>query len=160
MPITVECFECRAVFMKAPSQVRERNFCCKECRLKWMSRNNREVINVPGHNKGCKKPHLSEYNRVNNPKREWTIETRTQSRKRALKQTESIDQGISYRKYYGRHLHRVIAEGKIGRKLTSDEVVHHIDGNKLNNNPENLMVVTKEEHARIHHKNKTHETSN
>ena len=28
--------------------------------------------------------------------------------------------------------------------------VHHIDGNKLNNNVENLMVMTKAEHSRLH----------
>ena len=32
--------------------------------------------------------------------------------------------------------------------------VHHLDGNKLNNNINNLMVVTKREHQFIHKKNK------
>ena len=46
--------------------------------------------------------------------------------------------------------HRIIVEEMLGRKLSSDEVVHHIDGNKWNNNPDNLMVVTRKEHALIH----------
>ena len=56
----------------------------------------------------------------------------------------------SYSKFYGRHLHRVIAEKMLGRKLTTDEVVHHIDGNKQNNEPENLQVMTRSEHILEH----------
>lgn len=48
--------------------------------------------------------------------------------------------------------HRRIVEAHIGRELTSDEVVHHKDGNKSNNDISNLEVVTRAEHARIHAK--------
>lgn len=51
-------------------------------------------------------------------------------------------------------LHRLIAEQKIGRKLKPNEVVHHIDGDKLNNDPDNLCVMTRGEHARLHLKGK------
>ena len=50
----------------------------------------------------------------------------------------------------GQVLYRLIAESKIGRELTSDDEVHHIDGNHLNNNLENLIVVSRSEHTRIH----------
>lgn len=39
------------------------------------------------------------------------------------------------------YVHTLVAEAKIGRKLTADEVVDHIDGNKLNCAPENLRVI-------------------
>ena len=49
------------------------------------------------------------------------------------------------------YLHIVIAEKKLGRFLLPDEVVHHRDLNKLNNNPDNLMVfATKGDHTRFH----------
>lgn len=38
------------------------------------------------------------------------------------------------------YVHRIAAERKIGRKLKSKEIVHHIDGNKKNNSLDNLMV--------------------
>ncbi|KAA0888795.1 HNH endonuclease [Oryzomonas rubra] len=38
--------------------------------------------------------------------------------------------------------HRLIAAEKIGRPLMNSEKVHHIDGNKQNNSPENLEVCT------------------
>ena len=49
-------------------------------------------------------------------------------------------------------LHRLIMEEHLGRKLTSDEIVHHIDGNKLNNDISNLQVMTRGEHSRLHRK--------
>jgi len=56
-----------------------------------------------------------------------------------------------YKKYLGRHEHRVIAEQKIGRPLVKGEVVHHIDGNCHNNDPENLEIITQSEHLRRHY---------
>ena len=46
--------------------------------------------------------------------------------------------------------HILIAEKKIGRKIKKNEDVHHIDENKTNNDPENLMVMKKSDHTRLH----------
>lgn len=59
--------------------------------------------------------------------------------------------------------HRLIAEKYLltdensieinGKKyLRRDYVVHHKDRNKLNNDVNNLVVMTKEEHSSLHHK--------
>lgn len=48
--------------------------------------------------------------------------------------------------------HRYVMENIIGRKLTKKEVVHHIDGNGFNNNKENLILMTKIEHHKLHYK--------
>lgn len=45
---------------------------------------------------------------------------------------------------------RIIMENYLGRNLLSEEEVHHIDGNPLNNNIDNLEVLTKSEHLKIH----------
>lgn len=47
-------------------------------------------------------------------------------------------------------LHRYLMQIKLGRKLKSTEIVHHIDENKLNNDIDNLMIVTRSEHNKIH----------
>ena len=47
--------------------------------------------------------------------------------------------------------HRLAAAKKIGRHLLPGEEVHHIDGEPLNNNPNNLLVFkTKADHRRHH----------
>lgn len=48
--------------------------------------------------------------------------------------------------------HVVVAENILGRILQKDEVVHHVDGNKKNNNPKNLEVMNKRERASLHGK--------
>lgn len=45
--------------------------------------------------------------------------------------------------------HRFVMEQQLGRKLSSQETVHHLDGNSLNNNPKNLIFFpSKTEHQR------------
>lgn len=58
------------------------------------------------------------------------------------------------KKYRGRYAleYRVIAEKMIGRPLKKNEVVHHKDGNRKNNAPENLEVLDKSAHTKLHQK--------
>lgn len=46
--------------------------------------------------------------------------------------------------------HRVVMEKTLGRKLTTKEIVHHIDLDPKNNVEINLMLTTREEHNQIH----------
>lgn len=48
--------------------------------------------------------------------------------------------------------HRFVMECKIGRYLTDEEVVHHIDFNKSNNNPDNLMLFPNQSRHILFHK--------
>jgi len=47
--------------------------------------------------------------------------------------------------------HVVVAEKMLGRDLDGrHEVVHHLNGDKLDNRPENLLVCTKSQHRILH----------
>lgn len=46
--------------------------------------------------------------------------------------------------------HRLLMEESLGRPLTANEDVHHINGVKDDNRLENLVVLTKSDHHRLH----------
>ncbi len=139
--LKVKCSWCGQIIERYPSQlkVNKHNYCSKQCRSLSISKKS----NPEGY---TKHPHLSFYNQATNPNK-MTPEIRRKLRTARL----GTGLGVSYVKFYGRHLHRVVAEMKIGRALMPGEIVHHIDGNIHNNSPENLMVLPNQaSHAKLH----------
>ena len=59
---------------------------------------------------------------------------------------------ITMGEHKGRLEHVVIMECHIGRRLMANECVHHIDHNRANNSIENLALMTKSDHSRLHAK--------
>lgn len=141
----VKCHWCGKEFDRWPSTVKERNFCSRECQGKFNSKkHNPDGYKCRDFSKNSKR--MTEMNKELNPGR-MTLETRTKLREAHL----NTGNGESYAKLYGRHEHRVVAEKMLGRKLLPREVVHHIDGNKRNNEPENLIVFKNQsEHLEWH----------
>jgi predicted DNA-binding protein YlxM (UPF0122 family) len=71
------------------------------------------------------------------------------------RQSETIMSSMGYPTYSGgkyanRPVHAVLMEQNIGRPLRPDEIVHHIDEDKLNNNLNNLALMTTGAHQRLH----------
>ena len=52
--------------------------------------------------------------------------------------------------------HRIVLHREDPREDETVLVVHHIDGNKSNNDPANLVWMTPEDHARLHHTGENH----
>ncbi len=46
--------------------------------------------------------------------------------------------------------HILVAEREIGRPLTEHEEVHHLDFNRSNNRPRNLLVLLATQHSKLH----------
>ena len=57
-----------------------------------------------------------------------------------------------YKNTDGRFTHRVVAESIVGRPLRKGEVVHHVDGDKLNNSKGNIFVCDSNSHHLATHR--------
>ncbi|WP_373222702.1 HNH endonuclease signature motif containing protein [Flavonifractor plautii] len=116
------CTRCGKALYRPPSKRKQgRPFCSRQCHMKTL---NEEL----------------------NPSR-MTPEVRAKLRAAHMDSGE----GLTYSKFLGRHTHRVVAELMLGRPLQPGEVVHHIDSDKRNNSPDNLMVfVSQAEHVAWH----------
>lgn len=133
MKIEVACDWCGKIILKYPSRVGPHNFCCRECLANYSSKSK----NPDGYAELKDYTHISEHmtalNEQLNPER-MTFQTRAKLRAARI----DSGSGRAYTKTFGQHTHRVVAEQKLGRPLRPGEVVHHLDGNPRNNDPQNL----------------------
>lgn len=148
MKLKVICDWCGEEMERYGSQIRGKQhlFCSKECLAAYSnkSKNPERYLKLKDYTNMRK--HLSELNRAMNPTR-MIPETRTKLRNAKL----NTGEGKSYAKQYGRHEHRVVAEQVLGRELLPGEIVHHIDGDKRNNDQINILILeSQSEHAKLH----------
>lgn len=47
--------------------------------------------------------------------------------------------------------HRVVVSSLLGRPLREQEIVHHLDGDRANNSPNNLFLTDRHDHFRLFH---------
>lgn len=67
-----------------------------------------------------------------------------------------LEQGRWYIQVDGKKkaFHRWLVEQREERTLKPNEIVHHLDYDQWNNDPDNLVVLTRAEHMRLHGKDK------
>ena len=119
--MTVHCIVCGKALER--NHPKKKNFCCSEHRDIWM----RENVDFAKLSRGHKAKHLTALNKERNPHCHIADRGKANSRKA-----------------------RAAAEAYIGRPLEHGEVVHHMNGNAEDNNPQNLLVMPDRQHRQLH----------
>lgn len=146
MKLQIRCDWCGKEFYKPSCKITPHNFCCRQCLADFSNKEKNPTGYTVLKNYTNISANCSRMNEAMNPTR-MTAEVREKLRTSKLNSGE----GKTYTKRYGRHEHRVVAEEILGRPLLAGEVVHHIDGKKRNNSPENIMVFPSQSaHAKFH----------
>jgi len=122
--------------------IKRKRFCSRKCQTYW----------------------LHKYGSLKDRKVYWTAEAKEKMRQTILEQYRNGRVSVGWKKYKTKERisgrgyifighkrkHQELMEKKLGRRLKKGEVVHHIDGDKLNNNLDNLVVMSRSEHMKLH----------
>lgn len=155
------CASCGKPVYRTPSSVRAEVFCSMVCRDEEQRRHRIfKICDVCGEEFWLRKsqagyrPNAVCSADCNNRRRITTGIGRTHNGKPAIK-----DAGGYIRVWEPDHPncfrggwvleHRLVVEGVVGRYLNTDEHVHHLNGVKHDNRPENLQLLSKLEHMSI-----------
>lgn len=127
-------------FRSQETRKRDGKTYCRSCACKVTAQ---KKIGKPAHNKGVIYQHLRG---ENHPKWKGGTYVSSDGYRMIL---VSHDNNITKWKNYKKE-HIVVMESKLDRKLLSNEVIHHVDGDKLNNSIDNLWLTNHRGHRIVH----------
>ena len=154
------CNQCETAF-DYRSRGRERLFCSRSCSdIYWHLRGRKphepvEEVSCVVCSKQWKPAHSNREARFCSPTcaakgTNASARIRTPEAKEKADNAKRSKGSKGYVKRGGKHEHRKVVEEELGRPLRSDEIVHHDDENKQNNDPTNLILTNRADHLREH----------
>lgn len=144
------CWNCKKEFELNSCETRVKENRVHYCSLKCRDEAKRigKVVKC----KNCGKEFYTTRNELCSKKCAYEYKSKISNHKLYMENGYLVKFKNGYNKKGNAKLHRLIMEEHLGRKLKSSEVIHHIDGNKLNNDISNLKVMTRGEHSKLHRK--------
>lgn len=130
------------------SEVRKKSFCNHYCSASYFGAINKKEKNNIDKNVRIKKTNTDEFN--------YKIQSKSIKSNRILNGYLAVympehPKSMKSENWDGYiYEHIPVAEKDIGRYLRDDEEVHHLDFNKMNNSPDNLLVMIYQSHGKLH----------
>lgn len=160
MPPNCTCRVCGRAFYRGPAQLARGagTYCSIACRSEGLSADlHQPQTHVERTCERCGKTFTVDRSRLGNPGRKGhgrfcSWECRKAPKDEVVKRVDAMGYVAIRIDGEWTHEHRVVAEQMLGRPLTSHEAVHHKGGDRTNNDPSNLEVMTRSEHQWRHHR--------
>lgn len=148
--ITQACGQCGVMFQRWKHQT-GRKYCCRSCsyigrrtRVELQCHNcSATFLRDPAQQKRCKRhfcsPQCFHESNSGSKSIKWKGGSLTRCGYRVI-----------YRDTHRILEHRAVMEEHLGRPLLEEEIIHHINGDKLDNRIENLQITSLQEHQSLH----------
>lgn len=155
--VSLTCAQCSGEFKVTPAWVRNgrRRFCTKKCHAAFWAHNIDRTgkVHTPESRAAMSEKAQGRYVRERSSQWKGGQFIDTSGYRHVMVATlpepaRTLCQGMAQRGYVQEH--RAVMAAALGRPLTRDEIVHHENGEKADNRPENLSVVGRSAHSIAH----------